>query len=103
MSDGDVGRRLDLRTDIPHSARIYDHILGGKDNFAADRAAAAEIVKHQPTLPISMRTKAEIERFFDGLDLIDPGVTAVTRWRPDRQVEPDDPVQHMYGGVAIKR
>lgn len=44
-----------LRTDVPHSARIYDHLLGGKDNFAADRAAAAEIVKRQPTLPRSMR------------------------------------------------
>jgi hypothetical protein len=45
----------ELRTDIAHSARIYDFILGGKDNFAADRAAAAEIVEHQPTLPMSMR------------------------------------------------
>ncbi len=47
--------RTDLRTEVPHSARIYDFILGGKDNFAADRAAAAEIVKYQPTLPRSMR------------------------------------------------
>ncbi|MBW8487372.1 SAM-dependent methyltransferase [Actinomadura parmotrematis] len=52
---GTAARKIDLRTDVPHSARIYDHLLGGKDNFAADRAAAAEIVRHQPTLPVSMR------------------------------------------------
>jgi hypothetical protein len=30
----------DIRTDIPHPARIYDYWLGGKDNFAIDRDAA---------------------------------------------------------------
>ncbi|WP_083971595.1 SAM-dependent methyltransferase [Actinoplanes awajinensis] len=46
---------VELNTAVPHSARIYDHLLGGKDNFEADRAAAAEIVKSSPSLPISMR------------------------------------------------
>jgi hypothetical protein len=45
----------ELRTDIAHSARIYDFILGGKDNFAADRAAAEKMLEHTPGLPISMR------------------------------------------------
>ncbi|WP_051939198.1 SAM-dependent methyltransferase [Phaeacidiphilus oryzae] len=36
-----VGR--DLRTDLPHTARMYDYYLGGKDNFPADRAAAEKI------------------------------------------------------------
>ncbi|MBO2448831.1 SAM-dependent methyltransferase [Actinomadura barringtoniae] len=56
--EGDNTPELDLarlRVDVPHSARIYDYILGGKDNFEADRAAAAEIVKYQPTIPRSMR------------------------------------------------
>jgi hypothetical protein len=46
---------VDLNTSVPHSARIYDYLLGGKDNFEADRRAAAEIVKSSPSLPISMR------------------------------------------------
>jgi hypothetical protein len=45
----------DLRTDIAHSARIYDYLLGGKDNFAADRAAAEKMIESTPGLPISMR------------------------------------------------
>ena len=26
----------DLRTDVPHSARIYDYLLGGKDNISQE-------------------------------------------------------------------
>jgi S-adenosyl methyltransferase len=44
-----------LRADVAHSARIYDYLLGGKDNFASDRAAAAAIVENLPHLPTSMR------------------------------------------------
>jgi S-adenosyl methyltransferase len=46
---------VELNIDVPHSARIYDYLLGGKDNFAADRAAAASIVEASPSLPVSMR------------------------------------------------
>jgi hypothetical protein len=40
---------------VPHSARIYDYLLGGKDNFQADREAAAGITQGWPNLPASMR------------------------------------------------
>src|SRR6266571_1194544 len=33
---------------IPNVARIYDYFLGGKDNFAADRAAATKIAEAAP-------------------------------------------------------
>ncbi|EIV92462.1 SAM-dependent methyltransferase [Frankia sp. QA3] len=38
----------DLKMDIPHSARVYDYFLGGKDNFPADRAAAEQIISVFP-------------------------------------------------------
>ncbi|OHV41602.1 MULTISPECIES: SAM-dependent methyltransferase [Pseudofrankia] len=42
---------VDLRTDVAHSARIYDYFLGGKDNFPADRQAAAQIQAAFPHTP----------------------------------------------------
>jgi hypothetical protein len=43
-----VGSRVDLRTDRPHPARVYDYLLGGKDNFAADREAAHKGLQANP-------------------------------------------------------
>jgi S-adenosyl methyltransferase len=46
---------IDLRIDRPHPARVYDYLLGGKDNYAADRAAAAEGLKANPNSRIPPR------------------------------------------------
>jgi SAM-dependent methyltransferase len=43
-------------TTRPHPARRYDYWLGGKDNYAADRASAEEIERHSfPTVRLSAR------------------------------------------------
>jgi len=37
---GGPGRLLpEINTSVAHPARVYDYLLGGKDNFAADRAS----------------------------------------------------------------
>jgi hypothetical protein len=38
-----------------HQARVYDFLLGGKDNYAADRAFAEELVKVWPGVAVSAR------------------------------------------------
>jgi hypothetical protein len=35
---------------VPSVARIYDYLLGGKDNFAADRAAADKLIELTPNV-----------------------------------------------------
>ncbi|WP_432837861.1 SAM-dependent methyltransferase [Dactylosporangium sp. CA-092794] len=49
------GRGVDLRTDLAHGARIYDYILGGKDNFAADREAGENSLRIWPALRVHMQ------------------------------------------------
>ncbi|GIE88972.1 SAM-dependent methyltransferase [Actinoplanes regularis] len=49
-----------IDTSVAHPARRYDYLLGGKDNFEADRRSAAEIVKRHPTARLS----AQENRFF---------------------------------------
>jgi hypothetical protein len=45
----------EIDTSKPHSARIYDYLLGGKDNFAADREVAEKTLRAWPGLRISAR------------------------------------------------
>jgi S-adenosyl methyltransferase len=45
----------DIDTSVAHSARVYDYWLGGKDNFAADRALGDAMVQAIPTLPAMAR------------------------------------------------
>jgi len=46
---------VELNTHVPHSARIYDYMLGGKDNFEPDRQAAEAVMAKAPAVKISMR------------------------------------------------
>jgi hypothetical protein len=39
-----------LDTSVPHPARVYDYWLGGKDNFAADRRVAEQILQAMPAM-----------------------------------------------------
>jgi hypothetical protein len=39
-----------ININVPHSARIYDYWLGGKDNFAADRAVGEAMIKAIPDM-----------------------------------------------------
>ncbi|MBB6171311.1 hypothetical protein HNR23_001371 [Nocardiopsis mwathae] len=49
-----------IDTTVPHSARFWDHLLGGKDNFAADREAVRQALQLQPDL----REVAQEDRAF---------------------------------------
>jgi hypothetical protein len=42
-------------TSVAHIARVYDYWLGGKDNYAADRAAGDEALQAYPNLVFSVR------------------------------------------------
>src|SRR6058998_3402864 len=39
-----------LDTGVPHSARIWNYWLGGKDNFAADRAVGDQVREVYPDI-----------------------------------------------------
>ncbi len=52
---GDGKGGPDFDTTIPHPARIYNYWLGGKDNFAADREAAEQVIATQPSILATVR------------------------------------------------
>ena len=41
--------------DQPNAARVYDYLLGGKDNFAADRQAAGQLLRALPDAALAAR------------------------------------------------
>jgi S-adenosyl methyltransferase len=47
------------------------------------------------------RPRHVVARFFDGLDLVEPGVVKVTQWRPDSSFQAQGPTT-LWGGVARK-
>ena len=52
--------------------------------------------------PYRLRRTEQIVRFFDGLDLVDPGVVEVVHWRPDPS--PFEPLAiPQWGGIGKKR
>jgi len=51
--------------------------------------------------PVRLRTAAEVRGLFDGLTLVDPGVVAIPRWRPDPVDDRGTPVEDDdYPGFA---
>lgn len=49
------------------------------------------------------RTWAEQQRFFEGLELVEPGLTYANDWRPDEQTPTDSPTHTLYAaGVGRK-
>ncbi|MDI6098346.1 SAM-dependent methyltransferase [Actinoplanes sp. NEAU-A12] len=54
---GDEGEQAppELDTSVPHSARMYDWWIGGKDNFAADRELGERFAQAIPSIPAMAR------------------------------------------------
>ena len=48
-------RSLPFDTSVAHQARMYDYVLGGKDNYAADRVAVEAWLKADPGVAASCR------------------------------------------------
>jgi hypothetical protein len=67
-SRGGAGAEFD--TSVAHIARVYDYWLGGKDNFAADRAAGRQVIDLWPDTVHSVRANraflARAVRFLAG-------------------------------------
>jgi S-adenosyl methyltransferase len=53
--------------------------------------------------PYRLRTPEQIARYFDGLELVEPGVVPIEHWRPDPSpFEPPAKLSANLGGVARK-
>ncbi|MGZ4649546.1 MAG: SAM-dependent methyltransferase [Kineosporiaceae bacterium] len=96
--------------DRPHDAvrRLVEWLPSG--SYLAMSTASADFdpalmtsliaIAERAGLLVVPRSRAEFERFFIGLDLVEPGVVPALSWRPDQ--EPED-VDAVHGYVAVAR
>ncbi|MEV6612782.1 SAM-dependent methyltransferase [Streptomyces sp. NPDC051051] len=54
------------------------------------------------TPKLTQRTPKDVARFFDGLELLEPGVVSCSRWRPEGTGGAEPAEVAMFGGVARK-
>ncbi|MEN3535837.1 SAM-dependent methyltransferase [Microbispora sp. ZYX-F-249] len=102
---------------VPDHEDPYGAVRALVDAMAPGSFLVVSHIEHRPELataakpydranaPVVPRTFDEVARFFDGLELVPPGLVNVRRWRPDELVlstrlDPDVPC---FGGVGVKR
>lgn len=84
---------------VPGSLLAVSHLTS--DGAPPLPAQQGKAVYRSSSAPLVPRPHAAIARFFDGYDLVDPGLVLLADWRPDG--EPQTGVSHGYGGVGVRR
>ncbi|MFH8532680.1 SAM-dependent methyltransferase [Streptomyces tendae] len=64
----------------------------------AERAGGAVDVYKDIRNPLIMRSRDDIARFFEGYDMVEPGLVPMPRWRPEGEPEEEDP--YAFSGFA---
>jgi hypothetical protein len=74
------------------------------DASHAERAEAVLEIYAESDCPLWPRSRGEVSRFFDGLELADPGLVVPHHWRPDGETPADLDERAIpgYAGVARK-
>lgn len=89
-----------LKNAMPSGSYLV--ISHGTQDFNPDRATAAVRGYDQATAPFVLRSRDQVDRFFDGLDMVEPGLVPLPFWRPDGEAEGDPSKIWLYAGVGRK-
>jgi len=84
----------------PGSYLAITHAIGTEE--LAQERRGAEAVYRQASSQLHVRSLADVLRFFDGLELIEPGFTWLAEWRPEQGTAPTGRLHSMRGGVGRK-
>jgi hypothetical protein len=82
---------------VPGSAVALSHVTG--DGIAPDASHATQQVYQDASAQVVPRSRQGITGFFDGLNLVEPGVTDINLW-PGKSSGPAAPLT-LYGGLAV--
>jgi hypothetical protein len=85
----------------PMPSGSYLAITHPTPDFNPEETATAVAAASAAGITLVPRGQAEIERFFTGLDMVEPGVVPVLSWRPDEPAA-DPRSAYYWAGVARK-
>lgn len=89
-----------LMADLPRgSYLVISHHTADHD---PDKWAAYSETMRRQGIPTRLRSREEVRRFFPGMEMVEPGVVPILRWRPDEKAPFTDAQVALYGGVARK-
>ncbi|MCT2591682.1 SAM-dependent methyltransferase [Streptomyces sp. N2-109] len=87
----------------PGSLLVVSHGSADSEARKPVRGEEAMDVYRSIGSPVVMRPESEVRRFFDGFEIVEPGLVAMPRWRPDTPPEQEDPVVFTgFSGVGVK-
>jgi len=104
VTDDDDPYRLvaELTAAIPSGSFLaVTHVAGDMGRMTPGALEAARRLSELLPQRVNPRNHAQVTRFFDGLELIEPGVVPVQQWRPASDDEAAAPAA-LWGGVACK-
>ncbi|SCF45901.1 S-adenosyl methyltransferase [Micromonospora matsumotoense] len=84
---------------VPGSPLVVSHLT--MDGAPPLPTRQGQAVYQRSSAPLVPRPHADVLRFFDGYDLVDPGLVRVADWRPDG--EPRERISHGYAGMGLRR
>ncbi|MFI7404190.1 SAM-dependent methyltransferase [Streptomyces sp. NPDC049541] len=96
---GMVRRLLDALPSGSHL--VLSHTITGPGLSEVDEAVRFWNERGVPAL--TQRTPEAVARFFDGLELLEPGVVSCSRWRPEPSQAGEPQEVALFGGVGRKR
>jgi hypothetical protein len=66
-----------------------------------DQAETHQALYNKTPTPMTMRSAQRINRFFEGFELVDPGVVYLPQWRPDEPAAVGEHPERMVGLVGV--
>jgi hypothetical protein len=100
VADYDQARLIVSRLMAALPSGSYLAVYDGADTDPAYMEAIRRYNDGSGAIPYTPRSPGQIRRYFDGLEILPPGVVTVSRWRPDWQSA--TPEVACVGGVGHK-
>jgi hypothetical protein len=99
-ADDPWGKTRKLMDALPSGSHVA--ITHPGQDFDPEAMAAVVGAASQGGMTLVPRIRADVERFFDGWELVDPGVVPVMAWHPEGDPPADPNAAFYWAGVARK-